>query len=95
MRTRQRTYVYPIYDSWPDLAIVRCPDGDRDAFYRLVAEYWRLEGTDPEPVAEPQWRWCRWNPDRHYGLVLDRPKGPGRGNWMGAMVRVDRGGGGA
>ena len=92
-RKTPKTAVYRLLDDATDLAVIRCPEGDRAEFDRLVTEYFRQEGTDPSDyvVAEPEWHWYRMNPqpsDSEYAWVLARPKGPGPGNWVGAILRV-------
>ena len=87
-------YAFEDPDDLPDspirFGVVRCPEGDREAFARLAAEVLQQIGEVPGDyqIAEPVWRWFRMNPDptREYRWLLGRPDGPGRGNWMGALV---------
>lgn len=75
------------------IGVIRCAEGDMDAWndaVRWPVSYADLEeGEKPEP---PGWRWWRWNPDPtgEYRGLLTEAKGPGRGNWMGALVVVMR-----
>ena len=85
-----------IEDDWPVggceiLGYVRCPDGDREAYDRLLADLLNTVGYSGA-TAEPEWRWLRCNPDpsHDYAWVLGRPAGPGRGNFRGVIVKAVR-----
>lgn len=97
MGKASKTAWYEIDDYWGDytsgprmLGVVRCPDGDRAEYDRLIADMLNALGLadDGLTLAEPVWRWYRMNPDPtgEYGWLLGRPTGPGRGNWVGAAV---------
>lgn len=74
----------------PRLGVVRCPDGDLDAWAKCSAQV--LDdcgyGRDEVELKPPVWGWFRWNPDpsRSYPCVLAQQNRPGRGTWRGALV---------
>lgn len=83
-------------DDWCDgkrqpytFGIVRCPDGDMEAWARHSSEVLNWAGADADTqIQDPVWGWWRWNPDptKEYFGLLAEAKGPGRGNWRGAKV---------
>jgi hypothetical protein len=81
-----------IEDDWPVngseiLGYVRCPDGDRETYDRLLADLLSTVGYEGA-TAEPEWRWLRCNPapTGDYSWRLGVPDGPGRGNFRGVLV---------
>lgn len=79
---------------WSDRAhdcspgVVRCAEGDIEAFQTGAAVVLDQWGQPEFPIKPPVWGWWRWNPDpaRNYNQLLAEAKGPGRGNWRGALV---------
>lgn len=73
------------------LGVVRCADGDTEAFYAGAAtvQNWQDCGT---AYAEPVWGWWRFNPDPsgEYSFLLAEATGPGRGNFRAACVIAAR-----
>lgn len=86
--------VYRLLD-FPDgvLAVVRY-DGDPDVFTALahnwLASQWRHPDDEPVAVAPPEPRLYRMNPYQgdDYGWILGEPSRPGRGVWLGALLRT-------
>jgi len=89
-----KSAIYTLVDMDPAIAIVRCADGDRATFDSLVAGYLGRDYYDTTEymVVEPEWRWYRMNPvqNTEYTWELGDANGPGRGNWMGALVKLVR-----
>ena len=94
MKRSPKTAIYTLVDMDPAIAIVRCAEGDRATFDSLAAMYLARDYYDLTEymVAEPEWRWYRMNPAPHadYSWELGTANGPGRGNWMGALVKLVR-----
>lgn len=72
------------------LGVVRCPEGDMDAWTRCSAQILDYCGysQDEVQIMPPVWAWFRWNPDPSYPCILAQQNGPGRGTWRGALVIV-------
>jgi hypothetical protein len=73
------------------IGIVRCADGDSEAFDRGVAQIrdWACVNDDVR-IEPPTWGLYRWNPDwtRFYTGLLAEVDKPGRGVWHGALVLI-------
>jgi hypothetical protein len=73
--------------------VVRC-SGDVDEFTALAQAYLRRHRDGrydaPMALAPPVFRWWRWvpTPRGEFDRVLYEAAGPGRGAWLGAVIRV-------
>lgn len=87
-----RPVVYFLVEAEPGVeGIVRCT-GDVDdftaaAWAHLATNPSNWTGDVPMGLLPPVFRWWRWVPGTEYN-VLNEAKGPGRGAWYGALIRV-------
>jgi hypothetical protein len=58
MGARRPPKAYELLDAYPEIALVRCPEGDEDTFWRLATEQLILQGCNLEVgvPAEPTGR---------------------------------------
>lgn len=65
MPRRAKTAIHRLTDFEPDVAVVRCQDGDHEAFWALVAQYVienesladRVPEDRPDPAVWPEAEW--------------------------------------
>jgi hypothetical protein len=92
--SRKKFQVYWLSEAEPNVHAVVRYDGDPDVFAALAYKWLLLERRHEEPVAvcPPEPRLWRWNPSGHDDppLYLTERTRPGRGTWLGALLKTVR-----